>query len=171
VLAVLAGEVRFPRPPRNEKVSEQSIHQWKSDFVEAGKVRLIAGRVGPSTREQQLKTEVVELATHWMKRIWRCGSGRSQLGAVVARATQPPAWGHRKIWAMARHSGYSVTASTVLRILDDEGAAAQGELPARTPSGQRHERTVPQVRFGGAGCRGRIDACWWAVPGAGVRCG
>ncbi|MDQ3104467.1 MAG: IS3 family transposase [Actinomycetota bacterium] len=40
---------------------------------------------------------------------------------VVAFATQHPAWGHRKIWAMARHSGHLVTASTVLRILDDEG--------------------------------------------------
>jgi hypothetical protein len=43
--------VRFvSEAARNEKVSEQSIHQWKSDLVEAGKVRLIAGRVGPSTR-------------------------------------------------------------------------------------------------------------------------
>ena len=32
-----------------------------------------------------------------------------------------PAWGHRKVWAMARHAGHLVTPSTVLRILDDEG--------------------------------------------------
>jgi putative transposase len=40
---------------------------------------------------------------------------------VVALAGAHPAWGHRKIWAMARHSGQQVTMSTVLRILDDAG--------------------------------------------------
>ncbi len=61
VLAVLAGELSIAEAARKEKVSEQSIGRWKSDFLEAGKSALTAGRSGPSTREQQLEAEVTEL--------------------------------------------------------------------------------------------------------------
>lgn len=61
VLSVLAGEVTIAEAARREKVSEQSIGRWKADFLEAGKAGLTAGRAGPSTREQQLETEVAEL--------------------------------------------------------------------------------------------------------------
>lgn len=61
VLAVLAGEVSVTEAARKEQVSEQSIHRWKADFVEAGKTALTAGRSGPSTREQQLEAEVADL--------------------------------------------------------------------------------------------------------------
>lgn len=40
---------------------------------------------------------------------------------VVGLARAHPAWGHRTIWAMARHSGHQVAVSTVLQILDDAG--------------------------------------------------
>ena len=40
---------------------------------------------------------------------------------IVELAREHPAWGHRKVWAMARHAGHAVTASTVLRVLDEEG--------------------------------------------------
>jgi putative transposase len=40
---------------------------------------------------------------------------------VVAHAKAHPAWGHRKIWAMARHQGVTVSMSTVLRLLRGEG--------------------------------------------------
>lgn len=40
---------------------------------------------------------------------------------VVEHALAHPAWGHRKIWAMVRHDGVVVSASTVARILADEG--------------------------------------------------
>jgi transposase len=42
-------------------VSEQSVGRWKADFLEAGKTALVAGKSGPSTREQQLEAEVAEL--------------------------------------------------------------------------------------------------------------
>lgn len=61
VLAVLAGEVSVAEAARKEKLSEQSIHRWKTDFLEAGKTALAAGRSGPSTREAQLEAEVAEL--------------------------------------------------------------------------------------------------------------
>lgn len=61
VLSVLAGEVTIAEVARREKVSEQSIGRWKSDFLEAGKTALAAGKSGPSTREQQLEAEVSEL--------------------------------------------------------------------------------------------------------------
>ena len=42
-------------------VSEQSVGNWKRQFLEAGKTGLAAGKAGPSTREQQLEAEVTEL--------------------------------------------------------------------------------------------------------------
>jgi len=58
---------------------------------------------------------------------------------VVGLATQHPAWGHRKIWAMARHGGHPVTASTVLRILDDGGLLLKAHY-------QRERRQLAQQR-------------------------
>ncbi len=52
---------------------------------------------------------------------WPRPARASHRDIVVTLATKHPAWGHRKIWAMARHAGHPVAASTVLRILDDEG--------------------------------------------------
>jgi len=40
---------------------------------------------------------------------------------IVELAREHPAWGHRKVWAMARHAGHAVTASTVLRVPEEEG--------------------------------------------------
>jgi transposase InsO family protein len=48
-------------------------------------------------------------------------------------------WGHRKIWALARHQGYPVSAATVLRILQEEQLIL--------PSGyQRERRKLAQNR-------------------------
>ena len=84
VLAVLSGEVSVAEAARKEQVSEQSIHRWKADFVEAGKVGLAAGRSGPSTREQQLQAEVAELTqalgeAHLEVRVWK-KSAEGRLG-------------------------------------------------------------------------------------------
>ncbi|OZB78892.1 MAG: transposase [Microbacterium sp. 14-71-5] len=61
MLAVLAGEVTIAEAARKEKVSEQSIGRWKADFLEAGRAALVAGRSGPSSREEQLAAEVADL--------------------------------------------------------------------------------------------------------------
>ena len=61
VLSVIAGEMSIADAARREKVSEQSIGLWKAEFLEAGKTALAAGRNGPSSREEQLEAEVVEL--------------------------------------------------------------------------------------------------------------
>ena len=58
---------------------------------------------------------------------------------VTGLATKHPAWGHRKIWAMARHGGHPVTASTVLRILDEEGLLLKADY-------QRERRRLAQQR-------------------------
>jgi len=84
VLSVLAGEVTIAEAARREKVSEQSIGRWKSDFLEAGKAGLAAGRSGPSTREQQLEAEVAELTqalgeAHLEVRVWK-KSAEGRLG-------------------------------------------------------------------------------------------
>ena len=61
VLCVLAGEMTIAEVARREKVSEQSVGRWKSDFLESGKAGLAAGRNGRSSREEQLEAEVADL--------------------------------------------------------------------------------------------------------------
>ena len=61
VLSILAGEMTVAEEARKAKVSEQSVGNWKRQFLEAGKTGLVAGKCGPSTREAQLEAEVVDL--------------------------------------------------------------------------------------------------------------
>ena len=84
VLSVLAGEMSIAEAARKEKVSEQSIGQWKAEFLEAGKTALVAGRSGPSSREEQLEAEVAELTqalgeAHLEARVWK-KSAEGRLG-------------------------------------------------------------------------------------------
>ena len=56
VLSVLQGGLTVAEAARREKVREQSVGNWKRQFLEAGKSKL-------STREQRLEDEVAELTT------------------------------------------------------------------------------------------------------------
>ncbi|MWJ95192.1 helix-turn-helix domain-containing protein [Escherichia coli] len=81
VLSVLAGEMSIAEAARKEKVSEQSIGRWKAEFLEAGKTALVAGRSGPSSREEQLEAEVAELTqavgeAHLEARVWKKAAER-----------------------------------------------------------------------------------------------
>ena len=50
VLSVLAGEMAMAEAARREKVNEQSIGRWKTDFLEAGKTgRTVYFAIGSST--------------------------------------------------------------------------------------------------------------------------
>jgi transposase len=84
VLAILAGEMSIAETARKERLSEQSIGRWKAEFIEAGKTALVAGRSGPSSREEQLEAEVVELTqalgeAHVELRVWK-KSAEGRLG-------------------------------------------------------------------------------------------
>ena len=84
VLSVLAGEMSIAEAARKEKVSEQSIGRWKAEFLEAGKTALVAGRSGPSSREEQVEAEVAELTqalgeAHLEARVWK-KSAEGRLG-------------------------------------------------------------------------------------------
>src|SRR5450759_2107998 len=61
VLSILAGEMSVAEAARRSKVSEQSVGNWKRQFLEAGRTGLAAGKSGPSTREAQLEAEVADL--------------------------------------------------------------------------------------------------------------
>src|SRR6218665_2959 len=61
VLSVLQGEVLVAEVACREKVSGQVIGSWKRQFLDAGKTSLVAGKAGPSSREQQLEAEGAEL--------------------------------------------------------------------------------------------------------------
>ena len=58
--------------------------RWKAEFLEAGKTALVAGRSGPSSREEQLEAEVAELTqalgeAHLEARVWK-KSAEGRLG-------------------------------------------------------------------------------------------
>jgi transposase len=94
VLAILAGEISIAEAARNEKVSEQSIGRWKAEFIEAGRTALVAGRSGPSSREEQLEAEVVELTqalgeAHVELRVWK-KSAEGRLGLIGPGAANRP---------------------------------------------------------------------------------
>lgn len=57
VLSILAGEMSVAEAARREKVSEQSIGRWKSEFLEGGKAALVAGRTGAWIPGGGIKTE------------------------------------------------------------------------------------------------------------------
>lgn len=76
VLSISAGEVSIAEAARQEQVSEQSIGRWKAEFLEAGKTALIAGKTGPSSREEQPEAEVADLTQALCVLRWRSGSGR-----------------------------------------------------------------------------------------------
>jgi transposase len=101
MLAILAGEISIAEAARKEKVSEQSIGRWKAEFIEAGKTALVAGRSGPSSREEQLDAEVVELTqalreAHVELRVWkksaegRLGPSRTSRSSAARRGCRPP---------------------------------------------------------------------------------
>lgn len=85
VLSVLAGEVTVAEAARRAKVSEQSVGNWKRQFLEAGRSGLVAGKSGgPSTREQQLAAEIEDLTqalgeAHLQARVWK-KSAEGRLG-------------------------------------------------------------------------------------------
>jgi transposase len=84
VLAILAGEMSIVEAARKEQVSEQSIGRWKAEFIEAGRTALVAGRSGPSSREEQLEAEVLDLTqalgeAHVELRVWK-KSAEGRLG-------------------------------------------------------------------------------------------
>ena len=54
---------------------------------------------------------------------------------VADLARKHPAWGHRKIWAMARHEGHQLTMSTVLRVLRDEGLLLEASYQRQRRAG------------------------------------
>ena len=63
VLAVLAGELTVAQAARESKVSEQSLSNWKRQFIETGRAGFAAGSGKPSSREQQLEAEVADLTS------------------------------------------------------------------------------------------------------------
>lgn len=84
VLSVLAGEVTIAEAARRAKVSEQSVGNWKRQFLEGGRTGIEAGRSKPSSRQQQLEAEVADLTqalgeAHLEARVWK-KSAEGRLG-------------------------------------------------------------------------------------------
>jgi transposase len=62
VVAVLKGEVSAAEAGRRVGVAEQTVHNWKARFLEAGASGMDPGKAASrSQREAQLEAEVEEL--------------------------------------------------------------------------------------------------------------
>ncbi len=80
VLSVLRGEVSAAAAGRRAGVSEQTVHNWKKLFLEAGREGLAQGRRRRSAREAELEAENEELKAalgeaHVQLRVWKKGAG------------------------------------------------------------------------------------------------
>ena len=77
VVAVISGELTVAEAARRSKVSEQSIGNWKRQFLEAGKQGLAdGGRPGSHPQVQRLEDDVEELKAalgeaHVELRVWK----------------------------------------------------------------------------------------------------
>jgi transposase len=82
VLSVLSGEMTIAEAARRNKVSEQSVSRWKTQFLEGGRAGLAeGGKSGPSSREEQLQAQIDELTTalgeaHVQLRVWKRSTER-----------------------------------------------------------------------------------------------
>ena len=85
VCLVVSGELSVAEAARRSKVSEQSISNWKRQFLEGGKQGLAdRGRAGSNPRMRQLETEVEDLKAalgeaHVELRVWK-KSAEGRLG-------------------------------------------------------------------------------------------
>ena len=97
MLAVLRGEISIAAAARREGTSEVSISKWRDQFLAGGQQVLKAGgRVGPSSREQQLAAEIEQLnkalgEAHMELRVLKMGG--SLYGAST---TSTPSVGKRR---------------------------------------------------------------------------
>jgi transposase len=85
VLAVISGEMTIAEAARRSKVSEQSISNWKRQFLEGGKQGLADGsRPGSNPQLQRLEAEIEDLKAalgeaHVELRVWK-KSAEGRLG-------------------------------------------------------------------------------------------
>lgn len=79
VLSVVRGEQSVAEAARRGGVSEQSVHTWKRQFLDAGREGLEKGARRRSSRELELEAENEELKAalgevHVQLRVWRKGA-------------------------------------------------------------------------------------------------
>ncbi len=85
VLSVVSGEMSVAEAARRGKASEQSISNWKRQFLEGGKQGLAdGGRPGSNPQVQRLEVEVEDLKAalgeaHVELRVWK-KSAEGRLG-------------------------------------------------------------------------------------------
>ncbi len=76
---------------------------------------------------------------HPPKGPWPAPAREAHRETIVGLAGEHPAWGHRKVWAIARHQGRRLSPSTVLRVLAEEGLLLKADY-------QRERRQLAQAR-------------------------
>jgi transposase len=85
VCSVVSGEMTIVEAARRARVSEQSVSNWKRQFLEGGKQGLAdGGRPGSNPQGQRLEAEIEELKAalgeaHVELRVWK-KSAEGRLG-------------------------------------------------------------------------------------------
>ncbi|MGR6975217.1 transposase [Streptomyces cynarae] len=90
VLAVLSGQTTVSQAAREANVTEQSIGNWRRQFIAAGQRGLEAGS-GKSQREQQLLDEINRLKAALGEAFLQLKAGRAALDprAVPTQTSRP----------------------------------------------------------------------------------
>lgn len=120
VLSILPGEVSVAEAARREKVSEQSVGNWKRAFLEAGMSTAGFCQLIDMPERTWRRWQARARNARPVKGPWPRPVRDKARGVVRRHALAHPAWGHRKVWAMTRHDGLRVSTATVLRLLRDE---------------------------------------------------
>ena len=74
VLSVLPGELTAAEAARRGGVSEQTVHNWKRAFLEAGREGLVQGQRRRSSRELELEPRTRSSRPRWARPMCSCGS-------------------------------------------------------------------------------------------------
>ena len=99
VLSVLRGEMSAPEAARRVGVAEQTVHNWKRTFLEAGREGLARGRRRRSSRELELEAKNEELkaplgeAGEWREGTSPSRSLRTVRDSLPSYGSHSPAWG------------------------------------------------------------------------------
>lgn len=94
VLAVLCGQTTASQAARNAGVTEQSIGNWRRQFIAAGQRGLEAGS-SPSRREQQLLHEINQLKAALGEAFLQLKASRAALDARAIPTQTSRPYGQR----------------------------------------------------------------------------
>jgi transposase len=132
VLSILAGELSVAEAARRAKVSEQSVSNWKRQFIESGRQGVAeGGKPGPNARERALLSELEEVKAalgeaHVELRVWKKAAEHRLPRRGPRDDPQRGGHAHHEVLRTDRHAAPYLhsSASPAVRRVGGEGSVA-----------------------------------------------